>query len=70
MTEPLWTVDDVAAYLKISKAWVYKRAASGELPCLHLGGRRRFKPEAVRRFSEGERTGSVVPLVRPAPAEG
>jgi excisionase family DNA binding protein len=63
-SEPLWTVDDVAAFLKVSKAWVYKRASSGELPCRHLGGLRRFEPAAIRRYIQGERAGSVVPLVQ------
>ena len=53
--EALWTVSDVASYLKVSRAWVYDRAARGELPCVHLGGLRRFRPSAVVAWI-GERT--------------
>jgi excisionase family DNA binding protein len=46
--EPLWTVADVAAYVRASRSWVYHQAESGLLPCLRLGGLLRFSPEAVR----------------------
>jgi integrase len=35
-------------YLKVSRSWVYQRAESGQLPCLHLGGLIRFDPAFVR----------------------
>lgn len=53
--EPLWDASDVAAYLKVSRSWVYHRAESGELPCLRIGGLLRFDPPAVRAYACGEK---------------
>lgn len=50
--EPLWTIDDVAAYLRVSRATVRRWTNAGLLPCYRLGGNRerRFAPEAVLAF--------------------
>ncbi|MGA7124091.1 MAG: helix-turn-helix domain-containing protein [Polyangiaceae bacterium] len=60
----LWTVDDVARYLRVSRSWVYHRAEGGELPCLRIGGLLRFDPDAVRAFTRGDKppAGRVVPF--------
>jgi excisionase family DNA binding protein len=60
--EPLWTARDVAAYLKVSRSWVYQHAASGLLPCLHVGGLRRFDPAAIRARVRADPGGVVLPL--------
>ncbi len=62
----LWDVHDVAAYLKRSASWVYKRAAAGELQrAKGLGWGLRFEPAEVEAFARGERRGaSVVPIKR------
>jgi excisionase family DNA binding protein len=38
----VWTVEEVATFLKVSKDWVYRRAASGELPSRKVGSHLRF----------------------------
>jgi excisionase family DNA binding protein len=53
--EPLWTVADVATYLRVSRSWVYHRAELGELPCLRIGALLRFDPDQIRAFARGER---------------
>lgn len=50
--ESLWTADDVAAYLKVSRSWVYHRAESGRLPHVRVGGLIRFQPHEIRAFVE------------------
>jgi excisionase family DNA binding protein len=62
--ESLWTANDVASFLRVSRSWVYHRAEAGELPCLRIGGLVRFDPDAIRRFARGEKTfvASVVAL--------
>jgi excisionase family DNA binding protein len=62
--ESLWDANDVAAYLKVSRSWVYHRCESGELPCLRVGGLVRFEPERVREYARGKRssTATVVAL--------
>lgn len=65
---PLWTVAQVAAFLSMSRQWVYKQAELGKLPCVRLGASLRFRPEAVRAFLEvSEHDGPRLRVV-PAPA--
>lgn len=59
--EPRWDVKDVAAYLKVSKSWVYQRANAGDFPCHRYGAHLRFDPEVIRRYARGE---SVVSSAR------
>lgn len=49
-TERLWTIDDLAAYLNITKAMAYHLTNKGRIPCWKIGKRLRFDPEAVRSF--------------------
>ncbi len=49
-TEPLWTVDQVAAFLSMSRQWVYKHAELGNLPCRRMGASLRFKPSEIRKY--------------------
>lgn len=49
--ESLWTVAQVAAYLSVSRSWVYQHAADGTLPCRRLGALLRFVPEEIRAFA-------------------
>lgn len=50
----LWTVADVATYLRVSRSWVYHRSAAGLLPCLRVGALIRFDPEAIRAYAQGQ----------------
>jgi excisionase family DNA binding protein len=52
--EPLWTVKEVADFLRVSRSWVYHRVEAGELPCLRIGALLRFDPESVRAYARGE----------------
>lgn len=56
--DALWDANDVAAYLKVSRSWVYHRAEAGQLPCVRVGGLLRFDPAAVRAAARGEVVGS------------
>ena len=60
--ESLWDANDVAAWLKVSRSWVYRAAERGDLPCLHVGALVRFKPAAVRAWAEGTTPAKVIPL--------
>lgn len=48
--DTLWTANDVARYLKVSRSWVYHRAESGQLPHSRVGGLIRFQPDEIRSF--------------------
>ena len=54
-TEPLWTAKDVAAFLRVSRAWVYLHSEQGTLPSLRIGGLRRFVPAEIRAYAAGGR---------------
>lgn len=65
--EPLWTAQEVAAFLRVSLSMVYKLRRQGDLPVVQVGSLYRFHPEAVRAYARGERPtpGAVIPLGRP-----
>jgi excisionase family DNA binding protein len=52
--EPLWTAEDVAAFLRVSLSMVYKLRRQGSLPAVRVGALFRFQPDAVRAFASGE----------------
>ena len=49
--EQLWTVADVAEYLQMSRAWVYKAVAMKELAASRFGSRLRFNPAVVKQLA-------------------
>ena len=62
--EPLWTVKEVADFLRVSRSWVYHRAEAAELPCLRIGALLRFDPARIQAYARGERptVGTIVAL--------
>jgi excisionase family DNA binding protein len=52
--EPLWTAEDVAAYLRVSLSMVYKLRRQGSLRSAAIGKLFRFDPEDVRAYARGE----------------
>ena len=48
----VYTVEEVAEILKMSKDYVYDRAAEGTLPCYKLGRELRFTAEHISTFLE------------------
>ena len=49
---PVMTVDQVAAYLQVSKRTVYNMAAAGELPGAKVGDQWRFYRPEIDRWLE------------------
>jgi excisionase family DNA binding protein len=45
--DPLWTVEDVAAYLKLQPETIRSMARRGELPALKIGKVWRFQKSAL-----------------------
>lgn len=65
--EPLWTVKEAAAYLRMSQSWVYHQIQAGTIPHCRIGCVVRFVPEQVRQFAAATSTAkpsgaSVIPL--------
>jgi excisionase family DNA binding protein len=46
----LWTIHDVAAYLRIHEKTVARWVRSGRLPCVRIGSRLRFDRQDVLRW--------------------
>jgi excisionase family DNA binding protein len=46
-TDPLWTVEDVAAYLKLQPETIRSMARRGELPAIKIGKVWRFQKYAL-----------------------
>jgi hypothetical protein len=72
--EGMWTIDDVAAHLKVSKNWVRERVTTGLLRAYPLpgngrNGRRvlRFLPAEVRTFARSEALPPPTIAETPAP---
>jgi len=57
--EALWDAKDVAAFLKVSRSWVYLHAdaKNDKLPSVRIGSLRRFIPAQVRAWALGETPG-------------
>lgn len=61
--EPLMTVDEAAAYLRVSPKTIRNRVSSGTIPSLKAGGGRRFRQSELDAWIRRE---GVVPAVEPA----
>ena len=63
LVQPLWTIDEVAAYMRVSIATIRRWTNAGVLPCYRLGSnkQRRFSKEAVLAFvsSRAQQPGSM-----------
>ena len=51
-TEPLWTVDDLAFYLKLEPSTVRAMARDGKLPAIKVGRVWRFRRSDLAKFLE------------------
>ena len=61
----LWNTKDVAAFLRVSRSWVYHQAEAGLLRCMRVGSLLRYEPDAIRRFVRGEwKPAGVIELPR------
>jgi excisionase family DNA binding protein len=49
-SDPLWTVEDVAAYLKLQPETIRSMARRGELPAIKLGKVWRFHKFAINKM--------------------
>jgi excisionase family DNA binding protein len=52
--DPLWTAEDVAAFLRVSLSMVYKLRRQGSLPAVRVGALCRFQPDTVRGFARSD----------------
>jgi excisionase family DNA binding protein len=55
-------VEWLAAYLNVSKSWVYQACASGVVPCVRIGALLRFDAAAIEAWVRGEKGVKVTKL--------
>ena len=48
--ERLWIAEDVAEFLGIHVQTVYRKARTGEIPSLKVGGARRFRRSEIEQW--------------------
>ncbi len=67
----LWTTKEVAAFLRVSRSWVYHQAEAGLIPCMRVGSLLRYDPDAIRRFARGEwKPANVIEMAKKADGRG
>lgn len=52
--EALWTVAEIASFLKVSRSFVYQACAAKTLPHVRIGASLRFDPATLRAWVRGE----------------
>jgi excisionase family DNA binding protein len=58
--EPLWTVAEVAAFLNVSRSFVYQACAGKTMPHVRVGTALRFDPVTLRAWVRGEHSMTKV----------
>jgi excisionase family DNA binding protein len=48
--DTVFTVQEVAAYLRMQPVTIYKHAKAGKLPCFKVGANWRFKKSTIDRW--------------------
>jgi excisionase family DNA binding protein len=67
LTDPLWTVDDMAGYLQLQPETIRSMARRGELPAIKLGKVWRFRKSAIQEMLV-ERVHETLPdMLIPSP---
>ncbi len=51
--DPVLTLDELSAYLKVSKSTLYKLAQDGKVPGQKVGRHWRFSREVIDRWMQG-----------------
>lgn len=46
--DPMWTVDDLAVHLNMTKHMIYNLTRTKQIPCFRIGRQLRFDPITVR----------------------
>lgn len=57
ISSEILTIDELAAYLKISKSTLYKLVREGKIPSQKVGRHWRFKKTAIDRWLEDREPG-------------
>lgn len=58
MKDEIWTLKEVADYLKLAEKTAYRLASEGKLPGFKVGGSWRFKQVDVQHWIEEQKSNS------------
>jgi putative molybdopterin biosynthesis protein len=58
--EPLWTLDDMANFLRISKVTLYRMVKKGDVPHVRVGKKIYFIKAGVQRWLEAKQRGGKI----------
>jgi excisionase family DNA binding protein len=61
--QALWTVAEVASFLKVSRSFVYQACAAKTLPHVRIGASLRFDPATLRAWVRGEHGVSKIVML-------
>jgi len=64
MSEGLMTVKEALDHLKIGRTKLYDLISEGKLRTVKIGKRTLFDPDDVKKFVEGQKTGTQAPAPR------
>jgi excisionase family DNA binding protein len=59
-SEPLWTVDDVAGYLRLNPETVRMKARSGQIPSIKVGKAWRFRLGQITSWMAAKNADNVA----------
>lgn len=59
-TDEIFTLDEVAAYLKVGKRTVYRLAAAKKIPAFKVGGTWRFRKADIDSWIAAQSNGAEV----------
>ena len=62
--DPIFTPDQLAEYLHVTKQWIYERVSLGEIPYFKAGKYLRFRKSAIDKWVEAHSAPAVSPLSR------
>lgn len=65
LPDELWDIDQLAAYLKVGRRYVYRLTSEGRIRFNTLGGQLRFDPRDVAAFLANEAVRPGEPVLRP-----
>lgn len=54
-SERLWDANEAAAFLNVSRSWIYQRSEAGLLPHVRIGALLRFEPATMRDYARQDR---------------
>ena len=57
MSSDIFTIKEVAEYLKLNEKTAYRLAAEGKIPGFKVGGSWRFRRDEIEKMTKGESLG-------------